>query len=193
MSLEFNRRSFLKYTAVAAVAVAGSSLLAGCDSSSYQKTGTIGSKLTLMGEHTLLDGDNAPKYVVTTAGDTPKGTITCKLTHKCTTEKVPLCVDEGCYELTVYNSSDKKSAYVDYTTSSMTLNPKKYDLKDENGEQTFTLTIKDVALKEGQYVDLKYWPRKVASTGDTSYTRVYCTWQMQYAKDATGTMKLVKR
>ena len=30
MSLEFNRRSFLKYSAAAAVAVAGSSLLVGC-------------------------------------------------------------------------------------------------------------------------------------------------------------------
>ena len=30
MSLEFNRRSFLKYSAAAAVAVAGSSLLTGC-------------------------------------------------------------------------------------------------------------------------------------------------------------------
>ena len=30
MSLTFSRRSFLKYTAVAAVAVAGSSLLTGC-------------------------------------------------------------------------------------------------------------------------------------------------------------------
>ena len=33
MSLEFSRRSFLKYTAVAAVAVAGASLFTGCDTS----------------------------------------------------------------------------------------------------------------------------------------------------------------
>ena len=31
MSYTFSRRSFLKYTAVAAVAVAGSALLAGCE------------------------------------------------------------------------------------------------------------------------------------------------------------------
>ena len=42
MSLEFNRRSFLKYSAAAAVAVAGSSLLTGCGEDEYQKTGKIG-------------------------------------------------------------------------------------------------------------------------------------------------------
>ena len=49
MSLEFNRRSFLKYSAAAAVAVAGSSLLTGCGEDEYQKTGKIGSTLKLMG------------------------------------------------------------------------------------------------------------------------------------------------
>ena len=34
MSLEISRRSFMKFTALTAVAVAGSSLLSGCDSSS---------------------------------------------------------------------------------------------------------------------------------------------------------------
>ena len=48
MSLEFNRRSFLKYSAAAAVAVAGSSLLTGCGEDEYQKTGKIGSTLKLM-------------------------------------------------------------------------------------------------------------------------------------------------
>ena len=44
MSLEFNRRSFLKYSALAAVAVAGSSLLTGCDTEyavTLKKFGTI--------------------------------------------------------------------------------------------------------------------------------------------------------
>ena len=53
MSLEFNRRSFLKYSAAAAVAVAGSSLLVGCGEDEYQKTGKIGSTLKLMGAFKL--------------------------------------------------------------------------------------------------------------------------------------------
>ena len=55
MSLEFNRRSFLKYSAAAAVAVAGSSLLVGCGEDEYQKTGKIGSTLKLMGTFKMYD------------------------------------------------------------------------------------------------------------------------------------------
>ena len=54
MSLEFNRRSFLKYSAAAAVAVAGSSLLVGCGEDEYQKTGKIGSTLKLMGTFKMI-------------------------------------------------------------------------------------------------------------------------------------------
>lgn len=64
MSLEFNRRSFLKYSAAAAVAVAGSSLLTGCGEDEYQKTGKIGSTLKLMGTfktYKSTDTSNAGK------------------------------------------------------------------------------------------------------------------------------------
>ena len=59
MSLEFNRRSFLKYSAAAAVAVAGSSLLTGCGEDEYQKTGKIGSTLKLMGTFKMYDNSVA--------------------------------------------------------------------------------------------------------------------------------------
>ena len=65
MSLEFNRRSFLKYSAAAAVAVAGSSLLVGCGEDEYQKTGKIGSTLKLMGTFRMYDSPDAPVYTVT--------------------------------------------------------------------------------------------------------------------------------
>lgn len=73
MSLEFNRRSFLKYSAAAAVAVAGSSLLVGCGEDEYQKTGKIGSTLKLMGAFKLEAAklDSAP---TATAADK---TLTC--------------------------------------------------------------------------------------------------------------------
>ena len=58
MSLEFNRRSFLKYSAAAAVAVAGSSLLVGCGEDEYQKTGKIGSTLKLMGTFKMYDNSD---------------------------------------------------------------------------------------------------------------------------------------
>ena len=49
MSLTFSRRSFLKYTAVAAVAVAGSSMLTGCKDNPYQPEGAFGKDLKVMG------------------------------------------------------------------------------------------------------------------------------------------------
>ena len=70
MSLEFNRRSFLKYSAAAAVAVAGSSLLVGCGEDEYQKTGKIGSTLKLMGTFTL---ESASLNSVSSSS-----TLTCK-------------------------------------------------------------------------------------------------------------------
>lgn len=78
MSLEFNRRSFLKYSAAAAVAVAGSSLLVGCGEDEYQKTGKIGSTLKLMGAFKLESAklDSAP---TATAADK---TLTCKFNLK---------------------------------------------------------------------------------------------------------------
>ena len=60
MSLEFNRRSFLKYSAAAAVAVAGSSLLVGCGEDEYQKTGKIGSTLKLMGTFKTYKSTDEP-------------------------------------------------------------------------------------------------------------------------------------
>ena len=79
MSLEFNRRSFLKYSAAAAVAVAGSRLLTGCGEDEYQKTGKIGSTLELMGTFKMKD---APTF--------DNGTFKTTINIKCTTDKVPL-------------------------------------------------------------------------------------------------------
>ena len=90
MSLEFNRRSFLKYSAAAAVAVAGSSLLVGCGEDEYQKTGKIGSTLKLMGTFTMHDGTDAPAPSATNASGSGNGTFVCHINIKCTTKKVPL-------------------------------------------------------------------------------------------------------
>ena len=100
MSLEFNRRSFLKYSAAAAVAVAGSSLLVGCGEDEYQKTGKIGSTLKLMGTFQMYDGANAPTFTLN-SGSNDTGTFTCKLKLKCTTKKVPLAVTADKFLLNV--------------------------------------------------------------------------------------------
>lgn len=181
MSLEFNRRSFLKYSAAAAVAVAGSSLLTGCGEDEYQKTGKIGSTLKLMGTFKMKD---APTF--------DNGTFKTTINIKCTTDKVPLCVTRGNFELTV-NSTGKSKDDVDYLDNAITVKRQgagssggKFDLTTDDGEQDFDITVTGVTLKDGDKVEFKYWPRIQASSGNSGYTRAFCTWKMTAKVDAAG-------
>ena len=181
MSLEFNRRSFLKYSAAAAVAVAGSSLLTGCGEDEYQKTGKIGSTLKLMGTFKMKD---APTF--------DNGTFKTAINIKCTTDKVPLCVTRGNFELTV-NSTGKSKDDVDYLDNAITVKRQgagssggKFDLTTDDGEQDFDITVTGVTLKNNDKVEFKYWPRIQASSGNSGYTRAFCTWKMTAKVDAAG-------
>ena len=172
MSLEFNRRSFLKYSAAAAVAVAGSSLLVGCGEDEYQKTGKIGSTLKLMGTFktykSAVEPTKAPAY------DATNNTFTCTVNIKCTTKKGPLYVTNECFELTVTRDKTEKN----YAKQYITVDPEEYDLKESEDAKDFKLTIKDVDIQNGDTVELKYWPRIQASSGNSGYTRAFCTWKM---------------
>lgn len=179
MSLEFNRRSFLKYSAAAAVAVAGSSLLVGCGEDEYQKTGKIGSTLKLMGTfktYKSTDTANpgkAPAFALNDSS-TDTGTFTCTVNIKCTTKKVPLYVTNECFELTVTHNKNETN----YAKNFITVTPEEYDLKESEDAKDFTLTIKNVTINEDDKVELKYWPRIQASSGNSGYTRAFCTWKM---------------
>lgn len=184
MSLEFNRRSFLKYSAAAAVAVAGSSLLVGCGEDEYQKTGKIGSTLKLMGTFKTYkstdEPDKAPAY------DSTNKKFTCTVNIKCTTKKVPLYVTNECFELTVTRDKTEKN----YAKNFITVTPEEYDLKESEDAKDFTLTIKNVTINEDDKVELKYWPRIQASSGNSGYTRAFCTWKMTATKDGSGNIIL---
>lgn len=183
MSLEFNRRSFLKYSAAAAVAVAGSSLLVGCGEDEYQKTGKIGSTLKLMGTFRMYDGADAPTYTPASPATTPAtGTFTCKLSIKCTTKKVPLCVSAGYFQLTVIRGDAKKN-YAD--SGYVTVVDPNFRLSEGDGEQDFTIKVKNVDLAAGDKVEFIYFPRIQASSGNSGYTRAFCTWKM-VAKKGTN-------
>ena len=174
MSLEFNRRSFLKYSAAAAVAVAGSSLLTGCGEDEYQKTGSIGSTLKLMGTFKM---EKAPTYTAATSSERAK--VVTVLNIECTTDKVPLCVSSGCFELTVRPGKSENN----YAGKLVSINYPEYDLKSDDGAKDFTITISDTTdkpfgFKDGDAVEFKYWPRIQASSGNSGYTRAFCTWKM---------------
>ncbi len=183
MSLEFNRRSFLKYSAAAAVAVAGSSLLVGCGEDEYQKTGKIGSTLKLMGTFKTYkstdDASKAPAYTGTT--------FTCTVNIKCTTKKVPLYVTNECFELTVTRNKTEKN----YAKQYITITDPEFDLEESEDAKDFKLTITSVDIKAGDTVELKYWPRIQASSGNSGYTRAFCTWKMTAKVDPTDSSKII--
>ena len=189
MSLEFNRRSFLKYSAAAAVAVAGSSLLVGCGEDEYQKTGKIGSTLKLMGTFKTYkstdDASKAPAFALNPSS-TDTGTFTCTVNIKCTTKKVPLYVTDECFELTVTHYKTEKN----YAKQYITITDPEFDLKESEDAKDFKLTINNVTINEGDTVELKYWPRIQASSGNSGYTRAFCTWKMVAKKD-TNSNKIV--
>ena len=184
MSLEFNRRSFLKYSAAAAVAVAGSSLLVGCGEDEYQKTGKIGSTLKLMGTFKTYKSTDEPTKAP--AYDSTNKQFTCTVNIKCTTKKVPLYVTNECFELTVTHDKTEKN----YAKQYITITDPEFDLKESEDAKDFKLTITGVTIADGDKVELKYWPRIQASSGNSGYTRAFCTWKMVAKKD-TNSNKIV--
>lgn len=186
MSLEFNRRSFLKYSAAAAVAVAGSSLLTGCGEDEYQKTGKIGSTLKLMGTFKTYKSTDTSNAGKAPAYDSTNQKFTCTVNIKCTTKKVPLYVTNECFELTVTHNKNETN----YAKNFITVTPEEYDLKESEDAKDFTLTIKNVTITEDDKVELKYWPRIQASSGNSGYTRAFCTWKMTATKDGSSNIIL---
>lgn len=179
MSLEFNRRSFLKYSAAAAVAVAGSSLLTGCGEDEYQKTGKIGSTLKLMGNFKLKTAS-----LTTTAAS---NTLTCDFNLECTS-KYGLNIVPANFQVEVTSkATNKVTTYHAYNTDgtgkiSLSKN-NNYLAKDDSLDTT--LTIENISVADGDTIKVKFWPRPQASEGSQAYTRAFCTWKMTAKKDAT--------
>ena len=177
MSFEFSRRSFLKYTAVAAVAVAGSSLLTGCKSNPYQPTGDIGDTLEVMGKFTLLSNP-APVYA--------SNTLTCKMTFECTSKR-GLSITPNCFQVDVYDKDENSKATYrfDSASSNVSLSAPKGDLnKGDDAWETYLYCKNMIDLTEGDIVKIKYWPRAQASQGSLGYTDAYATWEMTYTNGA---------
>ena len=86
-----------------------------------------------------------------------------------------------CFELTVTHNKTEKN----YAKQYITITDPEFDLKESEEAKDFKLTINNVTIKEGDKVDLKYWPRIQASSGNSGYTRAFCTWKMTAKKDAT--------
>lgn len=185
MSLEFNRRSFLKYSAAAAVAVAGSSLLVGCGEDEYQKTGKIGSTLKLMGEFTLNTAS-------LNAGSGSAKNLVCGFDLKCTS-KYGLNIVPANFQVEVtLAGSGTPTIYHAFNTGStgnVTLTENNNYLEKDDSLTT-ELTVAGITVADGATIQVKFWPRPQASEGSQAYTRAFCTWKMTATDDGSGTITL---
>ena len=189
MSLEFNRRSFLKYSAAAAVAVAGSSLLVGCGEDEYQKTGKIGSTLKLMGAFKL----EAAKLTTAPGDSATDNTLVCNFNLKCTS-KYGLNIVPANFqvEVTPKDSSKTVTTYHAYNTDGtggVTLTKSNNYLKKDESLET-ELKVTNIKVADGDTIQVKFWPRPQASEGSQAYTRAFCTWKMVAKDNGTGSITL---
>lgn len=179
MSFAFSRRSFLKYTAVAAVAVAGASLFTGCKvdtSDSYNALRTTPGELTVL-QVTAAMGT----YVEASKSYTGPDNVTGKtiiFPFKITNGRAnPIYVNPNNFKATVLN--DKDEVIAKYTAiNGLSLDPRLCDTnlkKDASVSGNVTLTL-SAALEAGQSVVLTYCP-------DLQYNEYSLNWKTTRAKD----------
>lgn len=178
MSFEFSRRNFMKYTAVAAVALAGASLFTGCKNSgdSYNLLKEGAGELTVL-QVTAAMGkydDKSKKYTAPdiTAPDITGTTTTIEFPMKITNNRTnPIYVTPNNFKVVVTSSDGK--------------NVKKYSvtiedaLKDTNLKKgssvSGNVTAQGVDLKEGDVVVLTYCP-------DLQYNEYSLNWKLTVPK-----------
>ena len=177
MSFAFSRRSFLKYTAVAAVAVAGASLFTGCKidtSDSYNVLLTTPGELTVL-QVTAAMGTYVEASKSYTAPDVTGTTIV--FPFKITNGRAnPIYVNPNNFKATVLNDKDKVIAK--YTAiNGLSLEPSLCDTnlkKDASVSGNVKLTL-GAALEPGQSIVLTYCP-------DLQYNEYSLNWKTTRAK-----------
>lgn len=179
MSFEFSRRNFMKYTAVAAVALAGASLFTGCKNSgdSYNLLKEGVGELTVLQVTAAMGNKNKDgKYTFPALQDGQHAQISfpMSITNGRTN---PIYVTPNNFKVVVTSSDGK--------------NVKKYSvtiedaLKDTNLKKgssvSGNVTAQGVDLKEGDVVVLTYCP-------DLQYNEYSLNWKLTVSKsESTST------
>lgn len=190
MSYTFSRRDFMKYSAVAAVAVAGSSMFTGCGSFSNPNrpsavyTATEDSKLTFGGKSGgVLGFGGTQDYQILEKGATfdARTGLECTFKH--------FAVSEGCscdkthYQVDIV---DKDGKYKSYRDGSM-CEGSTVKFEEEGGasgmvkekEYIQKLTITGISYTNAKQVCIRYFPRHNAlGSVNDAYSDVYATWDI---------------
>lgn len=165
MSLTFSRRSFLKYTAVAAVAVAGSSLLTGCKDDDNKATRTEYGKITVLQAQSTLSG---AIYA--------SGKLTFDFSVKCGRGN-PMRVNNSCFSVEITSTDDSgKETTKKYASDfgNLMISQELYNAqlkKDKTAEGTVTISGVS-SLGEKDVVTFFYQPDA------DPYTEFGATWKL---------------
>lgn len=187
MSYTFSRRDFMKYSAVAAVAVAGSSMFTGCGSFSNPNRPSAvyntaeDSKLTFSGKSGgILGFGGTQDYLVLKKGgsyDSGFGKLSLEFTHYPVSQGTSAIA--SCYQLK-YVTEDGNH----YVTSAngVASNGGKGLEANKEAQVKVTVTIpadvKD-AVEGAKAVYIQYFPRNNAlGREDDTYGDVYATWDI---------------
>ena len=140
MSTVFSRRSFLKYTAVAAVAVAGTSLLGGCSGAETATSTEIGGVNTVLQVRAKLNSLTV---------DVNTGTATFNLSIA-NGRRNAITVSPRCFGVKAYDQ-DGNETFTAYMNSSVTLKHTDGDgpqiLKGKEG--TYDITVTGLPVESG--------------------------------------------
>ncbi len=173
MSLEFSRRSFLKYTAVAAVAVAGASLFTGCDTSDPYNLVCIGAGAMTVLQVTAEMGtkkDNKYTYELKAQSSAEKVEFPFAVTNGRTN---PLYINANNFKVTVTSKDGKTvkkyKAEVDTALFDNALQ------KNATSTGKVSFTPASAPLAEGDTVVLTYCP-------DLQYNEYSLNWKVTVAK-----------
>lgn len=186
MSYTFSRRDFMKYSAVAAVAVAGSSMFTGCGSISNPNrpfavyNAAEDSQLSFSGKSGGFLGFGGTKdYLVLKKGASyTSGTLKLEFTHYPISEGTGTSAPH--YQLKYV--TDDGNRYVTSTNNNLTSDGGDGLEINKETQVKVTVTIpanvKD-AVEGAEAVYIQYFPRHNALDKDNdSYSDVYATWDI---------------
>lgn len=191
MSYTFSRRDFMKYSAVAAVAVAGSSMFTGCGSISNPNRPSAtydaahDSELSFGGKSggILGFGGTADSQTLLAGATYVSGTNILTLPFKHVAVSDGASCKGYCYQIDIV---DKDGNYKSYTDDS-DCGSNKVSISDAGGcigmtpltPYTPIITVKNIDFTGVKKVAVRYFPRKNALGKDNdSFSDVYATWDI---------------
>lgn len=191
MSYTFSRRDFMKYSAVAAVAVAGSSIFTGCGSISNPNRPSAtydaahDSELSFGGKSggILGFGGTADSQTLLANATYVSGTNTLTLPFKHVAVSQGVSCKGYSYQIDIVDKDDKYKSYTDGSDCGS----KKVSISDAGGctgmeplkPYTPIITVKNIDFTGVKKVAVRYFPRHNALGKDNdSYSDVYATWDI---------------